>query len=157
MNFVIWDALAAFPGVDHSVAEDKISDIGTAKLLWDLEWVATSIAIAKFKKRCWLYPYIGRGHIGIISPYTYTIPIFRLVLQICAILGCFPYILFCRYLVSLLSSGWFVIAVCASISVQGASKVFRIIANWCRIAISNKMSTYWVPSLFVFFFYIFFS
>ena len=45
------------------------------------------------------------------------IHIFRLVLYHFAIPGCFPYILFCRYLFSLLSSGWFVIAVCDSISV----------------------------------------
>ena len=45
-----------------------------------------------------------------------TIPIFWLVLQNFAIPGCFPYILFCRYLLSLLSPGWFVIAVCDSIS-----------------------------------------
>ena len=50
-----------------------------------------------------------------------TIPIFRLVLQNFTIPGCFLYILFCRYLFSLLSSGWFVIAVCGSISVQGTS------------------------------------
>ena len=47
-----------------------------------------------------------------------TIPIFRLVLQNFAIPGYFPYILFCCYLFSLLSSGWFVIAVCGSISVR---------------------------------------
>ena len=48
-----------------------------------------------------------------------SIPIFRLVLQIFPC--CFPYILFCSFLFSLLSSGWFVIAVCGSISVQGTS------------------------------------
>ena len=50
-----------------------------------------------------------------------TIPIFRLVLQNFAIPGCFPYILFYCYLFSLLSSGWFVTAVCGSISVQRTS------------------------------------
>ena len=52
-----------------------------------------------------------------------TIPIFRLVLRNFAIPGYFPYtcILFYSCLFSLLSSGWFVIAVCGSISVQGAS------------------------------------
>ena len=50
-----------------------------------------------------------------------TIPIFRLILQNFAIPGCFPYILFYCYLFSLLSSGWFVIAVCDSISVQGTN------------------------------------
>ena len=56
-----------------------------------------------------------------------TIPIFRLVRQNFAIPDHFPYILFYRYLFSSLSSGWFVIAVCDSISVQGT--VFRIIVN----------------------------
>ena len=46
-----------------------------------------------------------------------TIPIFRLVLQNFAIPGCYPYILFYYYLFSLLSSGWFVIEICGSISV----------------------------------------
>ena len=51
-----------------------------------------------------------------------TIPIFRSV-QNFAIPGYFPFpnILFYRYLFSLTSSGWFVIAVCGSISVQGIS------------------------------------
>ena len=35
--------------------------------------------------------------------------------------ACFPYIVFYLYLSSLLSCGWFVIAVCGSISVQGTS------------------------------------
>ena len=47
----------------------------------------------------------------------FTIPIFRLVLQNFALPGCFPCILFCRFIFSLLSSGWFVIAVCGPISV----------------------------------------
>ena len=47
-----------------------------------------------------------------------TIPIFRDVLQNFAIPGYFPHILFYCYLFSLLSSGWFVIAVCGSISVR---------------------------------------
>ena len=46
------------------------------------------------------------------------IPIFRLVLQNFAIPGYFPYILFYCYLFSLLSSDWFVIVVCGSISVR---------------------------------------
>ena len=49
------------------------------------------------------------------------IPIFVLVLQNFAIPGYFPYILFFRYLFSLLSSGWVVIAACASIWVHGIS------------------------------------
>ena len=47
-----------------------------------------------------------------------SIPIFRDVLQNFAIPGYFPHILFYCYLFSLLSSGWFVIAVCGSISVR---------------------------------------
>ena len=70
-----------------------------------------------------------------------TIPIFRLVLQNIAIPCCFPYILFNHYLFSLLSSGWFVISVCGSITVQGTSEVFRMIINWCRVATSNNKST----------------
>ena len=45
-----------------------------------------------------------------------TIHIFRL--QNFAIPCYFPHIIFCRYLFSLLSSGWFVIAVCGSVSVR---------------------------------------
>ena len=48
-----------------------------------------------------------------------TSPILRQVLQNFALMGCFPYIEF--YYFSLLSSGWVFIAVCGSISVQGAS------------------------------------
>ena len=47
------------------------------------------------------------------------IPIFRLVLQNFA--GCLPYILCYHDLLSLFSSGWFVIAVRASVSLQGTS------------------------------------
>ena len=54
-----------------------------------------------------------------------TIPIFRLVLQNFAIPGYFPYILFYRYPFSLLSSGWFVISVCGSISVREVVKVLE--------------------------------
>ena len=51
-----------------------------------------------------------------------TIAIFRLVLQNFAIPVCSRYILFYHYLFSLLSSGWFVIAVCGSISVREVVK-----------------------------------
>ena len=57
----------------------------------------------------------------------------------------------------LLFSGWFVIAVCSSISVQGTILVFRTIVNWCRVSISNDKSTEWAPSLFVFLFWYLFS
>ena len=50
-----------------------------------------------------------------------TIGIFRFVLQNFTIPGYFPYILFYSCLFSFFSSGWFVIAVCGSISVQGTS------------------------------------
>ena len=46
------------------------------------------------------------------------IPIFRLVLHNFSPPDCLLYNLFCRYLPSSLSSGWFVIAVCGSISVD---------------------------------------
>ena len=47
-----------------------------------------------------------------------TIPIFRLIHQNFAFPGCFFCILLCHYLFSLLSSGWFVIAVCGSFSIR---------------------------------------
>ena len=47
-----------------------------------------------------------------------TIPTLRLVLQNFAVPCYFPYILFYRYLFSILSSGGFVIGVCGSISVR---------------------------------------
>ena len=56
-----------------------------------------------------------------------TIPIFRLVLQNFAIPGCVPYIPFYRYIFSLLSSGWFVVAVCVSVSVR---KLIDYIESW---------------------------
>ena len=57
------------------------------------------------------------------------IPIFRLVLQNFAIPGYFPYILFCCYLFSLLSSGWLVIAACGSISVRELVKSY----SYCKL------------------------
>ena len=42
----------------------------------------------------------------------------RVILQNFAIPCYFPYILFYRHILSLLSSGWFVIAVCGSVSVR---------------------------------------
>ena len=48
-----------------------------------------------------------------------TIPIFRLIPQNFAFPGCFSYIVFYRYIFSLLSSDWVVIAVSDSVSVQG--------------------------------------
>ena len=70
------------------------------------------------------------------------IPIFRLVLQNFAIPGCFPYILFYLYLFTPLSSGWFVIAVCGSISAQGRELIKHLdIVKWFTVAISNDRST----------------
>ena len=84
-----------------------------------------------------------------------TIPIFRLVLQNFAIPGCFSYILsvviFSPYflLVGLLLRLWLYFC-------QGTGYIFRIIVNWCRVAISNDKSTQWVPSLFCVSFLIYF-
>ena len=48
-----------------------------------------------------------------------TIPVFRVVLKnFKAIQGYFPYFLFYHYILSLLSSGWFDIAVCGFVSVR---------------------------------------
>ena len=69
-----------------------------------------------------------------------TIPIFRLVLQNFAIPGYFPYILFYRFLFSLLSSDWVVIAVCDYFS-PGNKLSIRGIVNWYRVVISNDKST----------------
>ena len=77
-----------------------------------------------------------------------TIPIFRLVLQNFAIPDYFPSILFCHYLFSLLSSGWFVIAVRGSFSVRELVKYLGLFHFWCRVDISNDKSTEWVHSLF---------
>ena len=46
------------------------------------------------------------------------IPVFRVVLQNFAIPGYFPHILFYHYILSLFSSGWFIITVCGSDSVR---------------------------------------
>ena len=72
------------------------------------------------------HPFSSRNsYIGFAGRKHYqktTIPIFSHVLQNFAIPGYFPYILFYRYLFSLLSSGRFVIAVCGSISVREVVK-----------------------------------
>ena len=56
--------------------------------------------------------------------------VFKLVPQNSAIPGYFLYILFNRYLFSLLSSDWFVIAVCGSISVR---KLFNSFKSYCEL------------------------
>ena len=45
-------------------------------------------------------------------------PVARVVLQKRAIPGYFPYILFYRYILALVSSGWFTISVCGPVSVR---------------------------------------
>ena len=69
-----------------------------------------------------------------------TIPVFRVVLQNFAIPGYFPYILFYRYIISSLSSGWFVIAVCGSVSVRELVKWIEYFVNWSRVTVSNDKS-----------------
>ena len=68
------------------------------------------------------------GSLGLAGGKHYrkiTIPIFRLVLQNFAILGYFPDNLFHCYLFSLVSSDWFVIAACGSISIREVDKYYR--------------------------------
>ena len=52
-----------------------------------------------------------------------TVPVFRLFFQNFAIPGYFPDILFYSYILSFLSSGWFVIAVCGFVSVKELGKL----------------------------------
>ena len=66
-----------------------------------------------------------------------TIPVFELVLQNFAIPSYFPYIRFYCYILSLLSSGWFVITVCGSVSVRELVKWLEYFVNWCRVDVSN--------------------
>ena len=74
---------------------------------------------------------------SLLSYQKITILIFRLVLQNFALPGCFPYILIYNYIFSLLSSGWFVIAACGLISVQGTSYGLM---SLCKVAVSNDES-----------------
>ena len=37
---------------------------------------------------------------------------------------------------------------------QGTTEIFRIIVNWCRVAVSDDKSTLWLPSFFVFIFFL---
>ena len=83
-----------------------------------------------------------------------TIPIFRLVFQNFAIPGCFPYILFCPYLFSLLSSGWFVIAVCGSISVRELIKFSGSMQTDVELPSPMTSQLNGCPHFFVFFFLI---
>ena len=61
------------------------------------------------------------------------------VLQYFAIPGCFPYILFYRYLFSWLSSGRFVFAVCGSISVRELSKYLELL--WTDVELPSPMTS----------------
>ena len=70
-----------------------------------------------------------------------TVPVFSLVLQNFAVPGYFPHILFYCYILSLLSSGWFVIAVCGSVSARELVKLLEYFVNWYRVAVSNDKST----------------
>ena len=74
-----------------------------------------------------------------------TIPIFRLVLQNFAIPGCFPYIRFYHYLFSLLSSGWFVIAVCGSISVRELVKCLESLLTDVELLFPMTSQLYGCP------------
>ena len=69
------------------------------------------------------------------------IPIFKLGLQKFAISDYSPYIILYPYIFPLLSSGWFVIAKCGSISVRELVKQLVCFVNWCRATISNDKST----------------
>ena len=67
----------------------------------------------------------------------FTIPVFGVILQSFAIPGYFPNILFYRYILYLLSSGCFLIAVCGSISVRELEKKKKITITivdslWCH-------------------------
>ena len=60
-----------------------------------------------------------------------------------------PFHIFCFItILSLLSSGWFVIAICGSVSARELVKWLKCFANWCRVAVFHDKSTWWIPSLF---------
>ena len=84
--------------------------------IWDyvLHVEHVSCVITNCGQNQWVIPSPLNRSLGFAGGKSYqkiTIPIFRLVLQNFAIPGCFPYMLFYRYMFSLLSSGWLVIAV----------------------------------------------
>ena len=97
---------------------------------WDV-WIITSFLNLGFCAACWAHlpchheswstsvshPFSSlNGALGFVGGKHY--PIFWLALRNFAIPVCFPYILLYRYLFSLVTSVWFVIAVCGSISVS---------------------------------------
>ena len=71
-----------------------------------------------------------------------TIAIFRLVLQHFAIPGCFPYILFIAiFSPYFLLAGLLLLSVALFQSRKLVKYMFKIIVNWCRVAVSNDKST----------------
>ena len=82
----------------------------------------------------------GKHHQKII------IPIFRHVLQNFAIPGCFPYNSYC-YIFYLLSSDWFVFAVCGSISVQGRGKTTTVSALNGEVLDFSQIQDYLLPNM----------
>ena len=85
-----------------------------------------------------------------------TIAIFRFVLQNFTVPGYFPYILFYRYLFSLLSPGWFVIAVCDFISIRELVKYLESLKTDVELSSPMTSQLKGYPHFFVFFFNIFF-
>ena len=84
-----------------------------------------SCVITNCGQHQWVIPSLSIGLQVLLEENTtrkITIPIFRLVLHNFAIPGYFPYILFYCCLFSLLSSGWFVVVVCGSISAREVVK-----------------------------------
>ena len=69
----------------------------------------------------------------------FTAPIFRHVLQIFAIPGCFSYNLFCSNPFSLLSTGWFVIVKCDTASTRDIFKWLLFGVNERRVDASNDL------------------
>ena len=91
--------------------------------IWDyvLHVEHFSCVITDCGQHQWVIPSLLNSSLGFAGGkhlQEITIPIFRHVFKNFAIPDWFPYILFHHYLFSLLSSGWFVIAVCGSVSVR---------------------------------------
>ena len=68
-------------------------------------------------------------------------PIFKLVLQKFAIPGCFPYIIFYRYLFSLLFLVGLLLQSVALFQSRELVKYLELFLMWFRVAISNDKST----------------
>ena len=98
----------------------------------DLGWCAACWAHFMCPHELWptsvSHPFSSLNSLGLSGGKYYQkiiIPILRLILQNFAFPGCFSFILFYRYIFSLLSSGWVVVAVYDSVSVQGTSQVLE--------------------------------